>query len=242
MTSQNARDKLLALFGVFIGVLMIVFALPRFLAYSSLVDIPREVERALKEGRALPAPILALSVKKYRHAADLVPDVAIIQQDLGRLEMRRAYEPDVLLAERHNILLLASKRFRAAIAAAPSRAFPWSLEAIVQSELHAEPELINEIMRMSYALGPHEASSILLRARVAGGLWQDLAADVQSNVGKDYVEMWRYSEMRPSLIIIYLESDFPARLTLRKTVLQRKKDMLLFDKMVMDRVRSNSKR
>ncbi len=220
-----------------VGSFLLALSTPSLTAYFLLAQNPSSVARALKTGRALPEPVLSRAIQIYEGAASSFPSDAVIQQDLGRLELRRlelALTPD----QRRSVLLAASARFRASIVRAPSRVFPWSLEAYTQSELSAPPGEISRLLQMSYFLGPHEPSSMLLRVRTGSRNWSGLSTDVRKFVIEDFAEIWRMTSLRPTLIDIYLEGAMDVRTVIRRAAFKETDDLKRFDRLIFNAVSS----
>ena len=153
-------------------------------------------------------------------------------QDLGRLELRRVDDLVQKEEKRNDALKSASQYFKAAIEAAPARAFPWSLEVYTRLRSKASSAELNELLRMSYFLGPDEASSILLRVRVGCEIWSYLEADVRRFVGTDLERIWRNGALRSALVPIYLSTPMATRADIRRTILLDERSERLFDQML----------
>jgi hypothetical protein len=217
------------------GIFLVVLSAPRMLGYFNLAEVPPSVERALKAGALLSPPILHDARERYLDAIRFLPADAVVQQDMGRLELRRAAMIELHDSkEREKALQSASQYFRAAIIDAPGRAFPWSLEALVLSELSASVEDIFNHLDMSYFLAPHEASSMLVRARVGARLWAQLPTDLRRYISSDFAETWDLPAQRPILVDIYLHASFQARTAIRRAAFDDPKDEKIFDRMVAE--------
>lgn len=214
----KARRKLATLAALGIGALLVFLSVPRILAYSQVGEVPSSVARALESGRDISTPVLGEALARYKNATSVLPHDAVLLQDLGRLELRRAAGSEDS-TQRNKALRSASIAFKAAIVAAPARPFPWSLEAYAQSNLFVPSDNVVGLLRMSYFLGPHEASSILLRARVATGMWGELDEDVRQFTINDLEEIWHDGRLRGAIVPIYLEASMPTRSAIRKLIL-----------------------
>lgn len=219
---------------LFIGLVLLGVSGQRCLAYFHLARVPSEIDDGLKSGRALSPETLAQAREAYLRAARILPGASEVQQNLGRIELRLADAAALAPAARMETLASASGHFAQAIAAAPARAFPWSLAALAHSELAAPPERIASSLRYSYFLGPHEASSLLLRATVALAHWDGLPEDVRRNTGRDLERIWRLPPLRTRLISLYLAASFPLRIEIRRTVVTTEEDRRIFDYMVRE--------
>ena len=215
-----------------IGLVLITFSLPRVIAYSYLAMVPPGIDDALSQGRPIKADELEEARGLYRKALDALPDDAVIQQNFGRLELRRAAGIAIAPEERIKALTSASEHFKASIAAAPARSFAWSLAASAQYQLKADPALLNALLRMSYYTGPHEASSLLLRAQVGCGIWNELDSDVRVLIGQDLKALWAIGRLRSGLIDIYLSSSYETRSAIREIVLTDPQSQKRFDQML----------
>lgn len=213
------------------SLVLIAISGQRCLAYFYLARGQPEIDDGFKSGLAAAPETLMRARDASLQAARILPTASELQQNSGRIELRLAA---LAPAERKAWLEAASEHFTRAIAAAPARAFPWSLAALAQSELAAKPERIASLLRYSYFLGPHEASSILLRAKVALRHWDVLPEDVHSNTERDLAQIWRFPALRPRLISLYLDASFPLRIEIRRAVIATEDDRKGFDSMVRE--------
>jgi len=221
-----------------LGLLSIGLSLPRIMAYSYLAMVPSGVSDALKSGRQISVSELEVAQDVYLKAHSYLSEDAVITQDLGRLELRRAAALRPFPGQRDEALEKASAYFRETINAAPARSFPWGLEAYTRWERSEDPGEINKLLRMSYFLGPHEASSILVRARVGTQIWDQLDKDVRQFTSDDLVAIWSEGRLRTALIPIYLEASLPTRVAIRKLLLVDKPNEQRFDQMLKRAVSS----
>lgn len=221
--------------GVAVGLLLITLSLPRVIAYSYLAMVPSVVDEALSQGLPIKSDALEEARGLYRKALDALPGDAVIEQDFGRLELRRASSVANTLDKRIEALNSASEHFKASIAAAPARSFAWSLAASAQYQLKADPALLNALLRMSYYTGPHEASSLLLRAQVGCGIWKNLDTDVRDLIGQDLRALWEVGRLRSALVDIYLSAPLEVRSAIREIVLKDPQSQKRFDQ-ILERV------
>lgn len=229
--------RLVAVLACGMGVFLLFLSVPRVLTFAYLAKMPPQVTRALKVGVTFPQAMLSEAESGYADAAFILPGDGLIQQDLGRLVLRQAELLREFPDQRQEMLLAISSHFRASIAAAPSRAFPWVLEAYVRMEMSAPPEEVSDLLRMSYFLGPHEGSNLLLRMRVACRMWEQLDADVQDYMRDDFREIWRYTAFRRQLIEIYLDASLPVRSIIRGAILNNEQDKHYFNSLLLKAVR-----
>lgn len=215
-----------------VGLLLLALSIPRTIAYAYLAAAPARVLSDLNSGRKIDQIDLAKARERYFKALSILPDDAVISQDIGRLDLRRADAPTHDDDTRANILKSASWYFHASIKAAPARPFPWSLDAYVQSQFLASPHEINERLRMSYFLGPREASSILLRVHVGCENWNHLNKDVQLFVSNDLKTLWGDIRLRQNLVPIYLNASLVTRVVIRNVILSDEESEALFNRML----------
>ncbi|HEY4344550.1 MAG TPA: hypothetical protein VGN05_09415 [Parvibaculum sp.] len=213
----------------------------RALAYFYLRSAPGGTEGALKAGAPLSPEALSRARAAYLKALRVLPGAAELQQNLGRLELRRADAPGLTAEAREDILSDASDRFMRAIDAAPARAFPWSLAAFANAQLSAEPGQTASFLRYSYFLGPQEASSILLRARVALPLWDQLPDDIRADAARDLERLWLEPGLRALLAALYLDNGPSARAEIRRAILATQDDRQAFDKLLREVVASGER-
>ncbi len=228
---RTTRRWLMAVSVFGIGLLLLAISGPRILAYAQMAMVPSSVARSLESGRDISTTGLDEAIARYENATFVLSHDFKLLQDLGRLEMRRAAglkDP----TQRSEELRSALVTFEAAIAAAPARPFPWSLDAYARSELSVPSEEVVGLLRMSYFLGPQEASSIMLRARVGGRMWNFLDDGARQFTENDFRKMWQYSILRPALIDIYLENTLTARAAIRRAVLIDKSEQKKFDRLI----------
>ena len=218
-TEASIAQRLIAVLVFTAGLLLLALSVPRAVAYAYLEGAPSRAIAALNSGQPIGGAELIEARDGYLKAYFFLPEDCIILQDLGRLELRRADELTRAGDKSADAFVSASKYLKASIEAAPARAFPWSLEAYVRSKLLASPEEMNKLLRMSYFLGPREASSILLRARVGTGIWDHLYEDVRQFTSNDIEEIWRDDRLRSAIVPIYLDASIPTRIAIRKLIL-----------------------
>lgn len=222
----------IGLAGIAIGLLVIAFSFPRMVAYSYLLGVPAGLDDALATGRPIDKVKLEEALDIYRKASDWVPGDPVILQDYGRLELRRAEKFPTNSDGRREALLSASQHFKASIAAAPARPFAWSLAAYAEAQLKADSSFLNALLRMSYYAGPHEASSILLRAQVGCEIWEGLDTDVRGFIAQDLKALWAEARLRPALVDIYFRSSYPTRSAIRATILTDTQSEKRFNQML----------
>ena len=231
-TETLPRYRLVAASVLGVGVFLFALSVPRVVAYFHLSVVPPVIVSSLNSGRGIEAASLYAAFEQYAKAEAYLPNDAVIKQDLGRLELRRADLLEENPVQHAAALRLASDYLRSSIQAAPARAFPWALEAYVQSRLPGPSVEVNRLLRMSYFLGPHEASSLLLRARVGVDRWEFLDADVRQFTSNDLEEMWRDIRLHRLLIPIYLDAPVSTRIEMRKLILTDRESELRFDRML----------
>ena len=212
-----------------VSVAMTVLAASQAYNYSTLLAASDQLQQKLQSGDAMSADEMASNLAVYRLAISRLPDDALLLQDLGRLELRMTNAEGVGDDARRTALQSASGYFRRAMAAAPARAFLWSLQALTEVDLNADPARIVNLLRYSSYLGRYEASSILIRAKVALPLWDQLPADIQNGVRGDLRMMWRYHALRDDLIDLYFESEIAKRSIIRHAALLSEKESQNFN-------------
>lgn len=230
---SSPAPKLVAFAAFGFGLLLLVLAAQRVGAYYYIAHVPSEVDRALASGRSLSKTVLDDARQNYLAALEILPSSASLQQNYGRLELRRA---DMAGGDRdiyQEAMTSAAAHFRAAIVAAPSQAFSWSLESYALSEMSAPASEINGLLRMSYFLGPHEGSSILIRARVASKSWNGLDSNVQRFVRRDFKAIWQTRGLRQNIADIYLDAPLEVRVVIRKAVIENKADEQVFNRLLL---------
>ena len=233
-TERSSRaPKLIAVAAFGIGLLLFALAAQRVGAYYYIAHVPAEVDRALASGRSLSKTMLDDARRNYLAALEILPSSAGLQQNYGRLELRRAALADADGDSYQEAMSSAAVHFRAAIVAAPSQAFSWSLESYALSELSAPANEINGLLRMSYFLGPHEGSSILVRARVASKSWEGLDSNVQGFVRRDFKAIWQTRGLRQNIADIYLDAPLEVRVVIRKAVIEDKADVQVFNRLLL---------
>lgn len=228
-TESKSARRLICGVGLGVGLLLIGLSFPRVMAYFYIAMVPSGITEALDQGRGIEGQELDEARAYYLKALAFLPRDAVIQQDYGRLELHRAAnKPD----ERIAALRSASEHFRASIETAPSRPFAWSLEAVSELELQADPALLNDLLRMSYYLGPHEASSLMLRVRVGCRIWEVLDGDVKGFIANDLKALWSEGRLRSKLLDVYLGSSLNVRIAIREIVFDDPARQKIFDQML----------
>ena len=215
------------------GLLLFALAAQRVGAYYYIAHVPSEVDRALASGRSLSKTVLDDARQNYLAALEILPSSAGLQQNYGRLELRRAALADADRDTYQEAMSSAAAHFKAAIVAAPSQAFSWSLESYALSELSAPAIEINGLLRMSYFLGPLEGSSILVRARVAIKSWEGLDGDVQGFVRQDFKAIWQTYGMRQMIADIYFDAPLEARVVIRDAIIENERDKQVFNRLLL---------
>jgi hypothetical protein len=215
-----------------VGLMLLVLSAPRTVAYAYLAGTPSHVMDALNSGQSVDAAQIVGARDAYLKAHSVLSHDSVILQNLGRLELRHADELRQAGDKSDDAFMSASAYFRASIEAAPARPFPWSLEAYVQSKLQASSDKVNGLLRMSYFLGPHEASSILLRGRVGTRMWDALDEDVRRFTTSDLEDIWHNGRLRWAIVPIYLDASLSTRSAIRKLVVTDSASERRFGKML----------
>lgn len=228
--------KLVTLAAFGFGLLLFALAAPRVAAYYYIARVPSEVDRVLASGRPLSETMLANARQNYLAALEILPNNAEFQRDYGRLELRRAVLRAGDREHYQDAMSSAAAHFRAAIVTAPSQAFFWSLESYVLSEMSAPADEINGHLSMSYFLGPHEGSSILLRARVGSQSWDGLNGDVQAYIRNDFKAIWENGRLRKGIVDIYLNAPLEVRVVIRNAVIENQADEQAFNALLIQAI------
>ncbi|MDO8421545.1 MAG: tetratricopeptide repeat protein [Parvibaculum sp.] len=204
-----------------IAVCVIALAIPRIAAYSMTAPWAEVVPAALEEGRMIePRIFLDDAVSDFKRAVGYHGSDAVLLQDLARLHSR---QEDWTSAE---------EDLRLSLAAAPNRAFVWSLLARASTERGMPPDIVASFVRLSYQTGPREASSVLVRSALIAKNWTQFPEDIQ-RIGKmDFQNIYDTPWMRREMVQMYLDSDFAGRSAFRDTVLQTPRDARVFDKLL----------
>ena len=227
-----SSPKLVAATALGFGLLLFALAAQRAGAYYHIAHVPSEVDRALASGRSLSKTVLDDARQNYLAALEILPSSAGLQQSYGRLELRRAALAGADRDIYQEAMSSAAVHFRAAIVAAPSQAFSWSLESYALSEMSAPANEINGLLRMSYFLGPHEGSSILVRARVASKSWEGLDSNVQGFVRRDFKAIWQTHGLRQEITDIYLDAPLEVRVVIRDAIIENQADDQVFNRLL----------
>lgn len=215
---DNAR-RLTAGSALVVGVALTVLASFQVSGYGELAFSSDMLQYKLQTGEAMSADEVAKDMAVYRVAISRLPDDALLLQDIGRLARRQSVVEGLNDEERQAALQSAAGFFRRAMAAAPARAFPWSLQAGTEADLKADPARIANLLRYSSYLGRYEASSILIRANTALPIWDQLPTDIQDAVRGDLRNMWMYHVLRDDLISLYVGSEIAQRSVIRHAAL-----------------------
>jgi len=217
-----------------IGLMLVVLSTPRLVAYAGLARLPAEVDANLKSGQPISGATLFEARTAYEQALKYVPADATLNLNLGRLILREAAMPGLSQALRRKALETASLHFRAAISGAPTRAFAWSLAALVESNKSGPSGRLYNLLRYSYYYGPYEPSSVLTRSGIVMPLWQILPDEFQRFAENDLKVLWWVHALRRDLFEIYLEAPYPLRSHIRHVVLLTDEDRQSFDTLLKD--------
>lgn len=216
-------------FGVFlVGALLLGLSLPRFLSALALTHVPETIDAALGAGAPISEADRLVAVQAYRSALRFQPGSSLVHQNLGRVLMRdvqvspSSTTPDAAL-------VAASQSFDDSIRHAPSRAFPWALQALALSKSNGDPRRLEMFLNYSYLLGPHEASSLLIRASVVAKTFQSMPDGIQENFRHDVARIWNSAFLRRDLLDIYLAAPLKVRSEIRRAALITNRDRAIFD-------------
>lgn len=234
--STNASPSLkiqIGLCACAVSFLLIVLTFFEIIAYSHLTLVSRRVDAAIKTGATLPQEISSDALGVYRSAAYWLPADAELYQIAGRLELRNATAFTKGDPQRMAVFELARDQFIAAISAAPARSFSWTLLAHVSNEMDASGAALNRLLRMSYFLGPHEASNILLRSYIEAKRWDELDEDIQDFAQRDFLAIWQNEQLHPKLFQVYIEASFAGRVGIRQAILPNRAASDLFDQQLL---------
>tara|TARA_R110000868_G_scaffold107750_2_gene294691 strand:- start:6834 stop:7553 length:720 start_codon:yes stop_codon:yes gene_type:complete len=230
---SSSPPKLVVVAAFGFGLLLFALAAQRVGAYYYIAHVPSEVDRALASGRPLSKTVLEDARQNYLAALEILPSSAGLQQNYGRLELRRAALAGADRDIYQEAMTSAAAHFEAAIVAAPSQAFSWSLESYALLETSAPANDICGSLRMSYFLGPHEASSILLRAQVASQSWEGLDGKVQGFIRRDFKAIWQNIGLRRRIVQIYLDAPLSVRVVIRDAIIENEADERLLNSMLL---------
>ena len=216
-----------------VSFLLTILTFFQIMAYAHLVYVSPRVEISLKTGSSLSQPISSAALGAYQLAVWWLPVDAELYQTMGRLELRNAAsfaesDPQYLEA-----LERSRNQFTSAIFVAPARSFSWTLLAHASNETEGSKEMLNRLLRMSYFLGPHEASNVLLRSYIEGKRWNDLDADLREYAQRDFLAIWLNEQLHPKLFQIYVEASFGGRMGIRRAILPDRAAADLFDQQLL---------
>ncbi len=203
---------LISLISACIGLATIAIAVPRIGAYASIAPWSSEVPTSA-QGEA---GLLADAVHSYARAAVWLPS-GLLQQDHARLLMRQARSPDAIAA------------LRASLAAAPNRNASWSLLAYLEDKAGADSTALAPMLRLSYATGPREVSSMLLRAAVLIHHWGEMPDDLRDTARAELRLLHEAPWLRSQFFRLYVEQDFAGRIVIRNAVLVAPADAVRFN-------------
>lgn len=213
---RGAGRFLLALISACIGVATIAIAVPRIGAYAAIAPWSSGVPT----GSQIETEPLADAVQSYARATVWLPSNGVLQQDYARLLMQQARTPDAIAA------------LRASLMAAPNRTFSWSLLACLEDEVGADGAVLAPMLRLSYATGPREASSMLRRAAVPIHHWAEMPDDLKDAARAELRLLHEAPWMRSYFFRLYIEQDFTARILIRDAVLATPADAVRFNRAV----------
>lgn len=212
-----------------VGIALMAMAAPRGSAYLDLARWSSIVPDALNGGNvAVDAVRLAEAHEDYCAASAKLPGDALLHQECARLGVWLAdrVEDD---ARARDLLAGATDELRRAVEKAPNRGLGWSLLAAVESEAGAPPEEILDTLRMSHLMGPREASSMIVRARLVLSKWDAMPDDLKAGTARDLRVLWETLAFNEELVRLYLSSDFRQRALIRRYALVSKDDIGRFD-------------
>ena len=222
---------------VLIGLALVVLATPRIAAYGILLSVKSRIAPSLSQGEMLPPALLDESIRAYVRAAAWMPKDADIQQTLARLYLRQVAISQSDNGSRKVALNDSLARIDAALRAAPNRHLSWTLRADILTLIGLREPEVEEALRMSYLLGPYEASSMLLRSRIILKIWTRASPKTQAIAKSDLKSMWETHWLRQNLVRLYLDQPLPARILIRRFALSSKQDSVQFNRRVGQAVR-----
>jgi tetratricopeptide (TPR) repeat protein len=208
MAGANGASRFLVpLISGAIALVAIGMASPRVVAYAFVAPWSSVVAPAFATGRQIEAGPLAEAVHAYSSATTWLSSDGFLQQDRGRLLMRQAQNEE------------AAAAMRASLAAAPNRALAWSLLAYLDNKMGASAEALTPLLRLSYATGPREASSMLLRPAVPLDHWADMPDDIKDAVRAELRRLYETPWMRRRFFRLYIAQGFAGRIVIRNAVI-----------------------
>lgn len=217
---------------LFVAMSLVVFALPRLMAYGVLLPVEARIAPALAKGKMLAPDILDASIPIYARAANWLPSDSDIQQTLARLYLRRARNTQTGKALRQAALENALARVDQALKAAPNRHFSWALRAEILMLIERPVSEIEKALHLSFLLGPYEASSMLLRARIVLRTWRQVSSDTRQIAEQDLRGQWKNRALRKNLVQFYLQESLSSRVLIRRFALSSQEDVTEFDRLV----------
>lgn len=198
------------------GLVLVGLAMPRLQGYFTFARLPSGIDVALASGRDISEEELTKAIEISREALEALPADAALNEMLGRLYLRAAGQAASDSESRALALRGATASITQALRHAPARGFDWSLAALLRSEANDPWETIEPFWRNSLYLAPHEASSILIRARLAAHYWTHMSQDLQGGAARDFSEMWQIPQFRREVITIYIGAPLPLKLAIYK--------------------------
>lgn len=220
--ANGASRVMLSATSGLIALALIGIAVPRVVAYAFIAPWSSVAPPALAGGQQIEAGPLAEAVHAYSRAAAWLPSDGLIQQDRGRLLMRQGQDEE------------AAAAMRASLAAAPNRAFAWSLLAYLDDKTGASAATLAPMLRLSYATGPREASSMLLRPAVPLDHWADMPDDIKDAVRLELRRVYETPWMRARFFRLYIAQSFAGRIAIRDAVISTPAEAAKFNREVRE--------
>ena len=95
---------------------------------------------------------------------------------------------------------------------------------------------VEAAVRLSYLLGPYQASSMLLRVQTILSLWNEASPEMREIVGKDLEKIWHTDALHSNLAALYLRQPLSSRMRIREVVLNSKEDVDAFNLLISRQV------
>lgn len=231
--AQVIRERpIVASVTMVLAVAMLLLAAQRCIAYAYVASMPADISEALGREAPIAADKLQRSSDALQKAVAVLPSASLLHRELGRIQLHSTKGQGKAPSDIAARLKLAGDEFDQSIATAPARALPWALAAQARDQAGAPFSTIIPYLQYSAYLAPREASSLLLRTRIAVPHWAELPDDLRASIRQELRELWVYPDLRYAFVDRYLKASFELRGLMLRDAIQTPADRKKFQQQI----------
>ncbi len=140
-----------------------------------------------------------------------LPDDPALGYTAGLVWGYAASQPNRNTDEARQLLSKAAEQFRLAIKAAPSRSYTWAALALADSSLGAPLPKVQDLLRLSVELGPHEPRSRIYRMSAIFNAYDVMPEPLKEAAAHDVGQILLAYPGKRDFVVFYNNSSIEVR-------------------------------